>query len=439
MQIQEAFERYRPIANERLFDIPGVRRLPHDFIEEMRLIAKVLPFKVNQYVVDELIDWTSVPDDPIFQLTFPQPGMLSRSQLTMLRNAMAGDVDTPLDRVVKKIRSEMNPNPGGQKTMNVPMLGNAYIPGLQHKYRETVLYFPSHGQTCHAYCSFCFRWPQFIGDDALKFSSNDESRFHQYLESQRKVTDVLITGGDPMVMKARHFEKILVPLLDKRFEHVSNIRIGTKALTYWPYRFTHDSDSDELMRLFDRLSKAGKHVTMMAHFNHWRELEPKAAENAITRLRDNGVTIRSQAPLLRYINDRPETWTRLWKRQIALGIIPYYMFIERDTGASNYFQLPLERCWNIYRQAVGSMSGLSKTVRGPCMSATPGKVELLGITELYEEKVFMLRFLQSRDPDLGYQPFFAKFDPTATWFDELVPAFGRSDFGLRSMAAFKVA
>ena len=83
------------------------------------------------------------------------------------------------------------------------------------------------------------------------------------------------------------------------------------------------------------------------------------------------------------------------------------------------------------------VSGLARTVRGPSMSATPGKVEVLGVQEVGGEKVFVLRFLQGRDPDWVGRPFFAKFDPHATWLDGLEPAFGEESFffeeGLRAM------
>ncbi len=158
---------------------------------------------------------------------------------------------------------------------------------------------------------------------------------------------------------------------------------------------------------------------------------------AIRRIRDTGAVIRGQAPLLAHINNDPDVWARLWREQVRLGIIPYYMFVERDTGAKQYFEVPLVRCWEVFRQAVQQVSGLARTVRGPSMSATPGKVEVLGVQEVAGEKVFVLRFLQGRDPDWVGRPFFAKFDPQATWLDGLEPAFGEDAFffedGLRAM------
>jgi hypothetical protein len=104
------------------------------------------------------------------------------------------------------------------------------------------------------------------------------------------------------------------------------------------------------------------------------------------------------------------------------------MFVERDTGARNYFEVPLERAWQIYREAMQRVSGLARTARGPSMSASPGKVEVQGVTEVAGEKVFVLRLIQGRNPDWVQRPFFARYDPEATWFSDLKPAFGEAHF-----------
>jgi len=173
---------------------------------------------------------------------------------------------------------------------------------------------------------------------------------------------------------------------------------------------------------------AGKHVAIMAHYNHWQELKTEVAVAAIRRLRSTGAEIRAQGPLLAHINDAPDVWARLWNEQVKLGIIPYYMFVERDTGAHHYFEVPLARAWEIYRDAMQLVSGLGRTARGPSMSAGPGKVEVQGVTELNGEKVFVLRFIQGRNADWVQRPFFAHYDEKATWLDQLKPAFGEQQF-----------
>lgn len=118
----------------------------------------------------------------------------------------------------------------------------------------------------------------------------------------------------------------------------------------------------------------------------------------------------------------------MWTEQVRLGLIPYYMFVARDTGSKSFFEVPLAKSWEIYRDAIAAVSGIARTVRGPSMSAAPGKVQVLGVNKVNGEKVFMLRFLQCRNPDLTNIPFFAKYDNKATWLDELVPAFGEKQF-----------
>lgn len=422
-------ERFK-VFTERQFDqIRQIQRLPEAQRFAMRVVANVLPFRVNQYVVDQLIDWDDIPDDPIFQLTFPQPGMLEADQFNRMADLLRRDADRGTIRdAASEIRDQLNPHPAGQRELNVPVLDRERLEGLQHKYRETVLFFPSQGQTCHAYCTFCFRWAQFVGDKELRFAANEAGKLHDYLKQHREVTDLLITGGDPMVMKTKHLKAYLEPLLGPEFDHITNIRIGTKALSFWPQRFVTDDDANELLRLFERVSQAGKQLAIMAHFNHWQEMETEVCREAIRRLRDTGAILRSQSPLVRHINDDPAVWARLWRTQTRLGVYPYYMFVERDTGAKRYFELPLAQAWEIYRGAMQQVSGLARTARGPSMSAGPGKIEIQGVTEIRGEKVFALRFIQGRNPDWVQRPFFARYDAEASWLNHLKPAFGEEKF-----------
>lgn len=419
----------------RFYGIHNIDKLPQfgllsdDEQFALKVVGRVLPFRVNNYVVDELIDWSNVPDDPVFQLTFMQKEMLRATHFDKMADAVKRELPkADLDRIAREIRLDLNPHPAGQMTANVPRLEGEAVPGIQHKYRETCLVFPSNGQTCHAYCTFCFRWPQFVGMNDLKFATDESARFQQYIRQHTELTDVLFTGGDPMVMSARNIARYIEPLLEPEFEHIQSIRIGTKSLGYWPYRFVTDKDSDDIMRLFDKIVRSGKHLAIMAHFNHWQELATPAVHEAIRRVRSTGAQIRTQSPLIRNINDRSTVWARMWKEQVRLGCVPYYMFVERDTGSKHYFAVPLVDAWEIYQKAFQQVSGLARTVRGPSMSAFPGKVVVEGISEIRGERVFVLSFLQARNPDHVKRPFFARFDPNATWLSQLKPAFGRERF-----------
>ncbi len=420
--------RYQVFTARNLDSIPQLARMPEDERFAMRVVANVLPFRINQYVIDELIDWSRAPDDPLYQLTIPQRGMLEPNHFDRMAEALRSEDRQRIDQTAGEIRALLNPHPASQMQLNVPEHQGEPVGGVQHKYRETVLCFPSQGQVCHAYCTFCFRWAQFVGDRELRFSTREADRMHAYLRDQPAVSDLLITGGDPMVMKTRHLHDYLQPLTRPEYDHIQTIRIGTKALTFWPYRFVTDPDADELLRLFERLVTAGKHVAIMAHLNHPQELDTDIARIAVARIRATGAVIRSQGPLLAHINDDPDVWARNWRDQVRQGIFPYYMFVERDTGARRYFEVPLVRAWEIYRDAMQRVSGLGRSARGPSMSTGPGKVEVQGVTEVAGERVFVLRFIQGRNPDWVQRPFFARFDPHATWLDQLRPAFGEEKF-----------
>lgn len=419
----------QPFSLHNYKQIPQISKLTKEQLEAIEVVGNVLPFKTNNYVVNELIDWENLETDPIFKLTFPQKGMLNNEHYSMMKIVLdhTNEKDV-IKNTANIIRNELNPHPAGQVEHNIPILNGEKLTGMQHKYRETLLFFPSQGQTCHAYCTFCFRWPQFVGMDELKFAGKESSHLKDYVIQNKQVTDILFTGGDPMIMKAKIFAGYIEPLLEAKPGNLQTIRIGTKALGYWPYKFVSDDDADELISLFEKIVKSGINLSIMAHFSHPAELNTSIVKTAIARLRSVGVQIRTQSPVLKHINDSPELWAEMWRKQVNLNCIPYYMFIPRDTGAQDYFALTLDNAWKIFREAYQKVSGVCRTVRGPSMSCTPGKVQILGVSEIKGTKVFVLRMLQGRNPDWVARPFFAKYNADAIWMDDLKPAFDEDKF-----------
>ncbi|HLQ52745.1 MAG TPA: lysine 2,3-aminomutase [Streptosporangiaceae bacterium] len=390
----------------------------------VQAVATVLPFRTNAYVVEQLIDWDAAPDDPIYRLVFPQADMLPQADVRRIAGLLAnGAPDGEVRAVAHEVRMRLNPHPAGQLALNIPDLPDGPVPGIQHKYPETVLVFPKQGQTCHAYCTYCFRWAQFVDEPDLKMATADIDRVVAYLGAHPEVTSVLFTGGDPMIMGAPVLRRYIEPLLGAGLGHIESIRIGTKSLAYWPQRFVSDPDADDTLRLFEEVAEGGRTMAFMAHFSHPRELEPELVGEAVRRIRATGAVIRTQAPLIRSINDDPATWAQMWRSQVRTGMVPYYMFVERDTGPQDYFAVPLVRACEVFQDAYRTVSGLCRTVRGPSMSATPGKVCVDGVVEVAGEKVFALHLIQARDPDLVGRPFFARFDPGAVWLSDLEPAF----------------
>ena len=390
-------------------------RLKPEELDDLEILIKIFPFKVSRYVLDELIDWDNRKIDPIFRLVFPQRAMLKDEHWELITAAQSWDKQR---KAVQAIRRELNPHPDGQIS-NIPKIGNRQFGGIQHKYKETVLFFPAQGQSCHSFCTYCFRWAQFVNlGDEHKFKSKDHSDLFDYLSEHEEVTDILFSGGDPMFMTNEQLCSYLDILLTPELDHVTNIRIGTKALSFYPQRFL-GAKHDPLFRKIDTLIKNGKHIALMAHFSHPRELKTEKVVQAISRLRNAGVEIRTQAPLIRGINNSASVWRKMWNKTVRLGMIPYYMFVERDTGAHHYFSVPLSEAYSIFTEAYSKVSGLAKTVRGPSMSANPGKILIDGIIEVNGEKKFVLKFLQARNPKLVNKTFLAKYNAEATWFDEL--------------------
>jgi L-lysine 2,3-aminomutase len=426
---QRSLPRFKAYGPKHISRIRRLENLSRRQLDSLRLASLVMPFRVNDYVLDELIDWGNIPADPIFQLTFPQIEMLQLHDARRLQRLVdTGASESEIYRCARSIQMRMNPHPAGQMEFNVPFVDGEYLSGCQHKYRETVLVFPPPGQTCHAFCTYCFRWPQFVGIERLKFALREIDLLSRYLRCHTEVTDVLVTGGDPLIMSTAVLRRYIETLLDDRLDHITSIRIGTKSLSYWPYRFTTDRDADDLLRLFEEVRRSGRQLALMAHFSHPRELRTAAARKALGRVRDAGAVVRCQAPLVRHVNDRADVWAEMWREQLRQGTVPYYMFIARDTGPRTYFEVSLAEALRIYSNAFARVSGLARTVRGPVMSAAPGKILVEGITTIGRREVFVLKMIQGRDPAWVNRVFFARFEPHATWLDQLRPAFDETEF-----------
>lgn len=420
---------YRTYTLRNFRDIPQLKSFPEDKLFDIEVVGNVLPFKTNNYIVENLIDWDNYVADPIFCLTFPQRDMLGPEHYNAMAELLKKGADrTEIQKRANEIRADLNPHPAGQLEYNIPELNGEPLPGVQHKYKETMLFFPSQGQTCHAYCTFCFRWPQFTGMSDLKFAMKQSDLLIAYLSEHPEITDILFTGGDPMVMSAKNFSVYIDALLEADLPHLKNIRIGTKTLAFWPYRYTSDPDAHEMLDIFRRITDSGKHLAFMAHVSHPVELSTGIVKEAVQKILETGAQIRTQSPIMNHINADPYVWAEMWTTQVKLGMVPYYMFIARDTGAKDYFSLPLGQAWEIFREAYSQVSGICRTVRGPSMSANPGKVQVLGVTEVNGEKVFVLNFLQARNKEWVGHPFFATFDEHAEWLTDLKPAFGDSEF-----------
>jgi KamA family protein len=402
-----------------------MKMLPEEVKHEIEIVSRVLPFKANNYVIDYLIDWSNYKTDPCYILTFPNRHMLQEAHYSEIKDAVESDLpESEITIIANKIRMSLNPHPA-QQELNIPKLNGEALLGVQHKYRDIALFFPTQGQTCHANCTFCFRWPQFVKDLDLQFSMKEIDLVTEYFKQHDYLHELLFTGGDPMIMSPRTISKYIDKIFEADIPNLKTIRFGTKSLTWWPFVFLpeYSDEAQEMLDLFKRIVDSGLHLSIMAHFNHYQEMETDAVRQAVKNIRATGAEIRTQSPLLNNINASADVWAKMWDKHVSMGMIPYYLFIERETGPYQYFQVPLAKAYEIYTEAIRKTSSLAKTVTALSMSDVMGKVQIMGVQEnpLNEEKYFIMQYIRHRDHKQTYKPFLLHYDENATWIDQLKP------------------
>lgn len=280
---------------------------------------------------------------------------------------------------------------------------NYVVPGCQHKYRTTALLIVS--EVCGAYCRYCFRKRLFRND--VKEASSDVSAGIEYIAAHPEINNVLLTGGDSLILSTTKLRFIIESL--RAIPHVKIIRLGSKLPVFNPMRISQDPELLELIRTH---STVEKRIYIMAHINHPREITPEA-KRAVRALHDAGAIIVNQTPVLKGINDDPVVLGELLDRLSWAGITPYYFFINRPIAGNRDFVLPLEQVYRIVEEAKARTSGLGKRVR-LSMSHSSGKIEILAI----EQGKAYLKYHQSREQEYGK---FMILDcpEDAEWFDDL--------------------
>lgn len=335
--------------------------------EMMETVTEMFPFRSNEYYLS-LIDWKD-GHDPLKSIVIPDSRELS----------MGGSADPSCEKNYTK------------------------KPGLQHKYDQTGLLLLT--DVCGGICRFCFRKRLFVSCE--RETVKDVSGNIEYIREHKEITNVLLTGGDPLTLETRQLESVLRQL--REIPHINIIRIGSKMLAYNPYRILNDQN---LLSDLSRYSTPEKRIYLMAHFNHPRELTAVSIQ-AAEALRNAGVIVVNQTPILNGINNDPETLTTLFRRLSFAGISPYYVFQCRPTMGNHFFQVPVERSYEIIQQAWQTCSGLAKRARF-VMSHATGKIEIVGKTANH---VFM-RYHQAADKaDIGKMLVF-RSNPLARWFDD---------------------
>ena len=353
--------------------VDEIRQLSDAALEGLRDVEQTYAFRANDYYLG-LIDWDD-PDDPIRRLVVPNTTELADWGRLDASNEAAHTV----------------------------------APGLQHKYRDTALVLAA--PTCAAYCRYCFRKRLFMDDNDEAVLDADAAV--TYVARHREISNVLLTGGDPLVLDTDR----LLDLLHRfaAIEHVRVVRIGSKTPAFNPFRIL---DDPRLTAGIDHTAQSGTGVYLMAHFDHPRELTRPARE-AIQALQRAGAHVVNQCPLIRGVNDDPQVLARLFTNLTVLGAPQYYLFQGRPTAGNRPYTVPLVEGWRIFDAARRRCSGLSRRARF-CLSHTTGKIEILGV----DRRHIHCRYHRARDPELESRVVVCHRDDRAYWFNDLVQVGG---------------
>ncbi len=358
--------------------------------------------KRNVTRVRDLTPYLNLEEDELEQLeevVARHPMRVTRYYLSLMD---PGDPYDPIRRMAVPSLDELDDS-GSYDTSGE--LENFKVWGLQHKYAQTALVLATN--QCPVYCRFCFR-KRLVGLPSREIAKRFD-KVVEYVKSHSHITNVLVSGGDPLVLTTETLEGFLRDL--SGVDHLRYVRIGTRTLATFPMRILEDP---ALLEAFSSFIDRGKRLYVVTHFNHPRELTSQAAE-AVELLLRSGVVVSNQAVLLRGVNDDPQTLAELMTGLVERGVVPYYLFqcrpVKRVKGA---FQVELEEGYWIVEEAKRRLDGLAKRFRY-VMSHRTGKVEIVGIHGNY----IYLKYHQAADPYNSGLFFRRRLRPGAGWLDDL--------------------
>jgi len=371
--------------------ITDVEKLPisDEEKEKIKKVAEFFPLKLTEHYV-KLIDWNN-PNDPLRKIAVPFEEELEEW----------GYLD-----------------PSNERKYTV-------APGLQHKYRDTALFLIA--PTCLGFCRFCFRKRLFIKEKDLTGNEIllDLEEAFKYIEEHKEINNVLLTGGDPLVLPTEKLRMVIARL--REIPHVKIIRIGTKALAYYPQRVLEDPD---LIKLIEEFSLPDRRIYIMNDFNHPREISKETVE-AVDKLLKAGAVLTNQTPLLRGVNDNPDTLRELFEKLSFIGVPPYYVFINRPVKGNKAFAIPVEEALTIFERAKIGISGLAERAR-LVMSHATGKIEVAGM----DDEHIYFKYHRAADPENEGKFLVFKRNPNAYWFDDYTEKVAEYSFKTSEVGTF---
>ena len=348
-----------------VIELAGVSR---DLSESAGPASREFAFRANDYYLS-LIDWSD-PSDPIRRLIVPSEGETADFGVLDASNEVA----------------------------------NTKLPGLQHKYADTVLLLAT--DQCAGFCRYCFRKRLFMTD--ARETIRDHRPWLEYLSAHPEVSDVLLTGGDPLTLPAARLREVVEGVLT--IDHIKTVRIGSKIPAFNPSRIIEDSKITDIISL---VVNSGRSVYVMTHFDHAREITPQA-KAAVSALRDAGAECLNQCPVTTGINDDPGALAELLQTCTDAGCPQYYVFQCRPTVGNAPFAMPIVRAFEVFEQARSQVSGLSRRARF-CLSHESGKVEIVGV----DERHLYARYHRAKDPENAGRFLTYQRDDAAKWLDEM--------------------
>ncbi|HPN88312.1 MAG TPA: KamA family radical SAM protein [Candidatus Omnitrophota bacterium] len=215
------------------------------------------------------------------------------------------------------------------------------VPGLVHRYPDRVLFLVS--EMCAMYCRHCTR-SRMVGKRTRKLNKETYEAAFEYIRSNKKIRDVLISGGDPLILQDDDLEYILKNV--RSIPHVEFVRLGSRIPVTLPQRITSD-----LVKILKKYS-----VWMSIHFNHAKEIT-KRVKFACELLADNGIPLGSQTVLLKGINDKPSVMKKLMHELLKIRVRPYYIYQCDPITGSKHFRTSVSTGINIMEKLYGFTTG----------------------------------------------------------------------------------